>query len=292
MEKARVYTQSEEWVRTVFYTLKRDFTAEEYDQFRKQHRHDLLGMPSARELEVEFGSLEKAKKAAKVLWPSKPKTEPKIYIKWHADACLDALSKYQTDNGKWITAKEYDQWRRENQLDLPDSVTIRARFGHWHTAVKKAGLRSRAVREQSWTKQEVLQFIKQAAEKYGDDMTINDYNAWRLTQPIYSAPPYKYMLTYFESWREAKIAAGLSGGLRRSSRSSYTQSEIIDALRYAYRQLGGHLTQERYEKWRREIIDDASNDIKRLPSLAACHRTLPSWKETVQQIHTEFIKGR
>jgi len=91
-----------------------------------------------------------------------------------------------------------------DEMDLkPSAAVVAGRCGTWRLALAKLGVRQRS--ERQYTERDCLSAIHNLTDDLGHEPTTDEF-----TNSDYS-PSLKVVYSYFDSWDDAKEAAGVVG---------------------------------------------------------------------------------
>lgn len=113
--------------------------------------------------------------------------------------CLEALKEAHERLGHSPTTREYER------LDIRPSIhEIKTVFGSWNNAKEEIGYETvPSSHEITYSKEDCIDGLKQASEQLGVSPTMREYSSLGIR------PSGKVIKRRFESWNEAKDAAGL-----------------------------------------------------------------------------------
>lgn len=137
----------------------------------------------------------------------------------------------------------------------PSASLIKCRFGSWNNALKKAGLELNKTKKEIYTKQQLLDFLKEFYELYGYVPTHRD-----LTNKGY--PTFYAYKKHFGSFKNALIEAGLFD-LREDKHQfceEYTDEELLNKLRQFMK---GRDYIPTYDEMRKELSPSVSTYDRR-----------------------------
>jgi hypothetical protein len=146
--------------------------------------------------------------------------------------------------------REYPRW--------PAASSVQATFGSWRAAVRAAGLT--AQRADPWTRQDVIQALRDSAARLGRSPTVADT---RTQQALPSEPSVRRL---FATWNAALRAARLP--VTRVSPRRWEAQSIIQALRALADTLGRAPTYAELER----------SDRARYPSPQTVAKHFGSWQ--------------
>ncbi|MGK4040854.1 hypothetical protein AB0Y20_01035 [Heyndrickxia oleronia] len=184
---------------------------------------------------------------------------------------LAYLSQAIEDLGENISYVRFSKWAKDNEMHIPPR-TVTSLFGSWSNAKEALGIDGKAkIRRKNYlNKEEIRKILRKANSEVKGALTQSKYTKWTSENKEIS---YITILSYFDSWNEAKEYAGLP--IYKAKRGTkedqkYSNEHLIEILRRANKEIEGKLTHDKYEIWRKE---------NETPSCTFYSQRFSSWKE-------------
>ena len=184
------------------------------------------------------------------------------------DASLTALKKYAEKLGYWPSISEWNAYARENGYYQFQGLHYHTKKS-WETLRKEFGF---PTKQKKFTKEECIEALQKAAEKYGPAIKRKEYNEWQKKHP--NTPTSAQLATVFGSYTNAKIEAGLLPN--QVGGKTFTDEEIISALKECAAGIGEKFSEAQYEKWR--------NGRRNIPSIETIRKRFGSAVEARKKL--------
>jgi len=129
---------------------------------------------------------------------------------FNRDETITAIQQAAVDKGEPLTYSDYREWSTSTDKTVPTSSTIeKGVCGPWTEACKAAGVKSAF---SSYTAEEIVSAIQQAAEERGEPLRIVDYKKWRKSVDRPTPSINKIYDSGLGRWTEACETAGVEHG--------------------------------------------------------------------------------
>ena len=191
------------------------------------------------------------------------------------DASLEALKKYAEKLGFWPSLSEWNTYARENGYYQFQGIHYHTRKS-WETLRKEFGF---PTKQKKFTKEECIVALQKAAQKYGSALKRKEYNEWRKSNP--DTPSAAQLVTVFGSYTKAKIEAGLLPN--KIGGKTFSDEEIISALKKCAAEIGEKFSERQYEKWR--------NNRKNIPSIETIRKRFGSAVEARKKLGLDWFES-
>lgn len=211
--------------------------------------------------------------------------------KYRLNISLTALKNYAIEQGYWPSLREWNTYARENGYYQFQGIHYHTKKS-WETLRKEYGF---PPKQKKYSKEDGIAALLQAAEKYGPAIKRKEYNEWRKNHP--NTPTSAQLVTMFGSYTNAKIEAGLV--TNKIGGKTFTNEEIIFALKKCAEEIGEKFSESQYEKWRkgRKNIPNIETIRKRFGSAVEARKKLgldafesgPQYKYNDQKWQTPFM---
>jgi len=153
---------------------------------------------------------------------------------------LNAIKNFADKLNRWPTLKEWDRYAREKGYYT--FVGLYYQIGKsWETIRKEMGFPER---EKVYSREECIEAVKSAAKALGDFFTRKEYDAWKTE----TMPTSAQISRQFKGFNNAKKAAGLIPN-KPFLGKTYTEEELLKALKACSLALGEKFSETDYMKW-------------------------------------------
>ena len=170
---------------------------------------------------------------------------------WTRQTVLDTLTRIGQEQGRWLTIKEWDAQKLQ-----PHSATIWYYFGSWRGAWNAAGVTlppqwqdRRFVPRGTWTRELILNTLRQHARSDGTIMNVGDWSRSKL-QPTHST-----IYKFCGSYAQAIQSLGLVIVSNYRWRQRTVQTEWQRAFQTLTKQLGHRPSRREWDAWPERPVD-------------------------------------
>jgi len=173
------------------------------------------------------------------------------------DEIITAIQQAANDVDGHLTKRKYLTWRDGiEQENIPSpSAIINSDLGSWTGACETANIKH--VNNRSYTVDEVITAIQQAANQITGPLTQAKYVEWRKNTDKDRIPTRQAINnTELGSWANACEAANIDVSHYNTPPNKYTVDEIITAIQQAANQITGPLTYKKYDAWRKQTSNE------------------------------------
>lgn len=143
--------------------------------------------------------------------------------KYSDEELIDILKTFYMNNGRVPMVKDFKNIK-------PNESTFIKRFGSWSNALKESGLKKIKYKEESYTKEDIIKYLKMFYEEFNKVPTIVDL---KRTKGYPSATP---IVRIFGNYKQALIESGLFN-LRKDKNLFQRNSYTIEQLKILLKQL-------------------------------------------------------
>lgn len=182
-------------------------------------------------------------------------------------AIWTSLATFAAETGTTPAFSRYEAWRKEkNDPSFVSAPRIQRHYSTWSSALDTLGFEPKPdptalrllSRGSRISDEDALQALRDCAESLAtDDFSISDYERWAKAELLgrkgagRPVPISKSIVTRrFGSFRKAKVEAGLDPHVAYHQVGSYSDEDLLDALRTARVEIEGRLSTARYARWR------------------------------------------
>ena len=203
--------------------------------------------PSYRTVQRQFGSWNKAIKAAGF----EPNKKP-----WTDDEIIEAIQLFVKEHGKVPLMTDF----LKSDGKYPSHTTVIKQFDSWNKAIEAAGF---SPNQKIWTKDTSIKAIRLFVEEHGRVPVRRDFR-----KSGGKFPSFTTVQKQFGSWNKAIEAAGFSPNQKRKS---WTDDEIIQSIKLFVEEHG-----------RVPLMTDFQNSGGQYPSASTVQRYFSSWNDAIE----------
>ncbi|MBK8294068.1 MAG: hypothetical protein IPK93_04545 [Solirubrobacterales bacterium] len=225
-------------------------------------------------------------------------------------AVFVSLATYRSETELTPSFAKYEAWRKsKDDPSLYSATRIQRQYSTWSNALDALGFEPKPdptalrllSRGQGISAEDALLALRDcAAALKTDNFSIAEYEAWakaellsrgKSGQPI---PISKSIMTRrFGSFRKAKMEAGLDPNVAYHQVGSYTEEELLDALRLARQGIEGRLSTARYSKWRKakQAEATAKGEVIEIPCSFTLDQRFGGWLKAVSLVEDLPVKA-
>ena len=215
-------------------------------QEKSEHYHWL---PNVKTYTHRFGSWELA---MKICYPTESGFKQRLT--WSVSEALQCIQAAYKELGESLSPMTYQMWQK-NQDKAPALNTITRLFGSFAEATALFGYQAPSIPR--WTEEEVHQKMKQYFESVAKESQaiplIYDYLD-QFNQAQEAWPSLRVIRRTYGGWRQAVRfhCSWISETVLKDYELKQTPKACLNALKWAYQELGDPFTRSRYELYQRE----------------------------------------